>query len=225
MFYDLIFVFRFLPYLFLIVLIRGSGFKIPRSKVLEIWRGGLLAVGFPFACLFWSEQRVSAGLAGILNGTVPIWTALAILAYQLKKDRKSLDVKVIAGLLLGFFGLWNIFAPRIQADTSHSELSGVAGLLVMALSYATSNVLNRKILMESKNLSLETLIFHQHFISFLFVMFVSSLFESWPPMDAFLVPKALITTVYLGVIASAAAYMIYFYLLKQIGAYVFKPGV
>jgi drug/metabolite transporter (DMT)-like permease len=188
------------------------------KNLLKVWAAGLVAIGIPFSFLFWSEQRVSGGLGGIINGTVPIWTSLIFVMLRRRRGEKGLDMQVIGGVLLGFVGLWLIFYPKLSIPTAGDELLGGIGLLGMAISYAIANVLNQKILTQTKGLHLETVIFHQHFVSFLYLLVLSALFESWPNLDRILSLKVLLTIIYLGIFPSALAYVIYFHLLKKIGA-------
>ena len=57
----------------LFYLLLGKKFRVPREMIVRVWVAGLFMIGFPFALLFWGEQYISAGLAGIINGTVPVW--------------------------------------------------------------------------------------------------------------------------------------------------------
>src|ERR1700751_2757272 len=49
-------------------------FSVPSPARNNRWLAALFARGLPFALLFWGEKRIAPGLAGIINGTVPIWT-------------------------------------------------------------------------------------------------------------------------------------------------------
>ena len=46
---------------------RGQSTRLAPALRWKVWLTGLFAQGFPFALLFWGEQSVSAGLAGIIN--------------------------------------------------------------------------------------------------------------------------------------------------------------
>jgi drug/metabolite transporter (DMT)-like permease len=201
--------------LYLILQIRGVSVKAKWKVCGKLWGMGLLSIGIPFALLFWGEQKVPAGIAGIINGTVPIWTSLILLILPPRKIKPSL----LGGVLLGFVGLLFIFYPKIKNSGGEAEFLSLLAILLMAFSYTASNLINQKILTRTEKLRVEAATFHQHLSSCAFVWILSILFETWtlsPWNGAAL--KASIAMVYLGVFPSALAFIIYFTLLKRIGA-------
>lgn len=202
----------------LMVYVRKGNLKIPAKSFWKVWGAGLLAIGIPFSFLFWSEQRVTGGVGGILNGTVPLWTSLIQFFMHQKSGKKAIDFQTLGGVLLGFVGIWVIFYPKLAAQNGSSDIAGGMGLLVMALSYAFANIFNQRILTQTKDLDMEKAVFHQHLSSFLYILILSLLTESWPSIAEISPPKVWGTIVYLGLFPSAFAFMIYFYLLKTVGA-------
>ena len=132
---------------FLLVLCAATRLRLPRGRA--VW-GHLLVVSLvgntvPFALFSYGERTVDSGLAGVLNATTPLWTA--VVALLLQQERRPGPMR-IAGLALGFAGTLLILAPW---QGSGGTLRG--GLLCLlaaicygvTLVYSTRFVVNRGI--------------------------------------------------------------------------------
>lgn len=187
--------------------------KAPYSLCWKIWMIGLFSQGIPFAFLFWGEQLVSPGLAGIINGTVPIWTFILGLALFPKLNRFS--VLTLSGLLIGVTGVIIIFWPILSFERTAATAWGASSILIMALSYAIGNLLNQHFLAGKYRIDFFTNIFHQHFASFIFLTILSISFESWPSFATLSSSStAWIASLYLGIFSTALAWMIYYHLIR-----------
>ena len=84
---------------------------------------GVLWMAVPFVLFPLAEQRISSALAGMLNGAVPLFTALfaAILLKRLPGRGQA------AGLILGFVGVVAIAFPAIE----ESSFTAVGVLLIL----------------------------------------------------------------------------------------------
>ncbi|MCP2260157.1 Permease of the drug/metabolite transporter (DMT) superfamily [Streptoalloteichus tenebrarius] len=120
----------------LVAICRARRVALPRGA--RVWGhlavAGLLANALPFVMFGFGEQTVDTGLAGVLNGTMPLWTLLIAL---LVRQERGLGWAKGAGLALGFAGTLLIFAPW--------QSGGVLGwgslaILCAALSYGLSAV-------------------------------------------------------------------------------------
>jgi drug/metabolite transporter (DMT)-like permease len=175
----------------------------------------LFAQGIPFAFLFWGERRVSPGLAGIVNGTVPLWTFI----FGLALGAESFTRRKITVLLLGFAGIAVICAPVLSFTGSREEVLGTAAVFVMALSYGVGTRLTRSILSGKNPADFRANSFHQNCASFVFLALISLIAEPWPSFSVVSAsPGAVIAIVYLGVCSTAAAFLIYFHLIREWGA-------
>ncbi len=206
--------------LYAILVFKKTPLLPPKGSYFYVAPVGLLAIGIPFSLLFWGEQRVAAGVASILNGSVPLWTAF----YLIFHHRGKLHPLLYIGVFIGFCGLVCIFYPALEGSLHQSDLWALLAILGMALCYTVSNLINQKILTETKGLHFETAVFHQHLLSAVYLWILSALFEPWhwPAWDAG-GREAFIAVIYLGIVPSALAFLIYFMLLKNIGA--LKTGV
>jgi len=90
----------------------------------------ITASAIPFLLIAWAETRITSSLAGILNASLPLLTAL--LAYRVDPVNRIRGWRA-GGLMVGFGGV----ALVAGTDVGGSAL-GVAAMLGAALSYAVS---------------------------------------------------------------------------------------
>jgi drug/metabolite transporter (DMT)-like permease len=194
----------------------GRDLRAPFATRRKMWLAGLFAQGLPFALLFWGERRISPGLAGIINGTVPIWTfVLGLLAGAGERfsSRKS------AGLALGFVGIAVICSPLLSFGGTRGEIAGTAAVFGMAVSYGVGTLLTRGLLSGGAKVDFRANIVNQLFASTLFLAAISFATDRWPsPALFFSSTAALVSIAYLGLFSTALAFLIYFHLIREWGA-------
>lgn len=194
----------------------GRDLRAPAAARRRMWLAGLFAQGIPFALLFWGEKKISPGLAGIINGTVPIWTFVFGLAAG---TGESFTLKKTAGLALGFLGIAVICSPMLSFGGTRAELLGTAAVFGMAFSYGVGTLLTRSLLSGGAKVDFRANLVHQLAASTVFLLIGSFLLETWPsPALVFSSFAALVSIVYLGVFSTAAAFLIYFHLIREWGA-------
>jgi drug/metabolite transporter (DMT)-like permease len=117
--------------------------SLPHAPRIWIYLAGMavLANVAPYLLFSWSEQRISAGLAGVLSGTTPLLTLL--LAYAFGVGR--LTVIRVIGLVVGLVGVMLLAAPWHDGARAVS-LTGVLAALGAAACYAGSYVYARRLL-------------------------------------------------------------------------------
>jgi drug/metabolite transporter (DMT)-like permease len=117
--------------------------SLPYAPRIWIYLAGMavLANVAPYLLFSWSEQRISAGLAGVLSGTTPLLTLL--LAYAFGVGR--LTVLRVVGLVVGLVGVMLLAAPW-HDGTRAVSLTGVLAALGAAACYAGSYVYARCLL-------------------------------------------------------------------------------
>lgn len=91
---------------------------------------GFLLNAFPSIMFAWAEILVSSSLAGILNATTPLMTALAIL-FIFRGEK--LKIGQIMGLILGFVGVI-ILSGQLSSDQPENPV-GIGLLLLATASY------------------------------------------------------------------------------------------
>jgi len=180
----------------------------------KVWMIGIFSQAIPFTCLFWGERHISPGLAGILNGTVSIWTFL--LSIVLLPQLTTYSVRKVLGLLVGIVGVVIIFWPMVTVDNSISTLLGAAAIVVMAISYALGAVLNQYFLSSKSRIDFFANIYHQHWGSLIFLVVISLLFEKWPSASVlFSSHIPWFASLYLGVFSTAIAWLLYYHLIRE----------
>lgn len=86
----------------------------------------LLQSTLPLVLLTYGQRGLSAGLAGIITGSQPLF--VAALSYRLDRSERPRGIRGAAGLAVGFLGLVGLFAADLTATPT--LLTG--GLLVTA---------------------------------------------------------------------------------------------
>lgn len=129
--------------LLLLVIVVVQRQRLPRDRGLWGFLAGaaVLTNVAPFLLFAVGEQRVDSGLAGVLNGTTPLWTFVVALA--VRHERRAAPLRVV-GLLLGFGGVLLVFAPwqgGAGASTgSPSDVWGAVACLAAGISYGIGYV-------------------------------------------------------------------------------------
>jgi len=200
---------------FLILIFRGTGkpTDVPLAKRWRIWICGLFAQAFPFLFLFWGERYISAGLAGIINGTVSIWAF--ILGFIFFRSSQTYSFRKLLGLFLGIIGITIVFWPLLTFDYSPQYLMGTGLVLCMAISYAIGALLNQHMLCGENKVNFQANVYHQHWASLTFLTLASVTFETWPSWHTFIhAYAALSASLYMGLFSTAIAFIIYYHLIR-----------
>ena len=107
-------------------------------KELKLWRnalaiGAILIVG-GHGLIAWGTQYLSAGIASLLNSTIPLWVVLFIFLIFHSKITNSAKI----GLSLGFGGMIILVGPSIGGQGL--SLIGVASLLISSMLWALGSI-------------------------------------------------------------------------------------
>jgi drug/metabolite transporter (DMT)-like permease len=194
--------------------LRRKKVLLSASKCWRLWGAGLFTQALPFLFLFFGEQFIAPALASIINSTVSIWAL--ILGTLIFRDFSQWTPIKVSGIILGFGGIMLIFLPFMRG--SENSLIGILSVLGMALAYAIGGLLNQHVIFKNMQVSFETNLIQQHLSSVLFLLFTSLSLETWPTFSSLFNLKVVLSFLYLGVMATAIAWMIYFYLIREWGA-------
>lgn len=182
----------------------------PRQR--GVW-GALILLGLtntavPFVLISWAEQYIDSAVAAILNSSVPLFTI--VIAHLFLSDDRMTTPRVV-GLLIGMAGVVALVWRDLRAGLEFNLLAQGAMLLAVLL-YAVSAVYARR---KTKGVSpiLQALI-----------PLLSADAAMWlvtPVVEAPLrLPASALTWIsllWLGLIGSCVAYLLYFYLLHAVG--------
>lgn len=192
----------------------GKDAAVPWGSRWRLWLTGLFSQGIPFALLFWGERLIPAGLAGLINGTSPVWTFL--MGAALGREPHARSPRALAGLALGVLGTALIFAPSIRMGGGSGEAAGALACLGMALCYAVGGLLARTVLVGARAVDVYVGALHQQVASTAFLVLLAAAREG--PLRTVPPPAALGAIFYLGFFSTAVAFLIYFRLIRDWGA-------
>lgn len=192
----------------ILALFRKSKLPLRRAQWTALILLGFSNVAIPFVLTSWGELHIDSAVASILLTTVPLMTTV-IAHFYLREDRLSLTRGI--GLLVGFAGVLLLIVRDAQVNLAGS-LIGQGAMLGAALLYALSGVYARR---NTKDISLV----HQSLIPIIvadlamwgIVPFVES------PVSLPASTEVWTAILWLGLLGSGAAYLLYFYLLHAIG--------
>ena len=196
----------------LLVIVALSDIRLPRQRA--VW--GHLAVMsvvaniIPFFLFAWGEQRVTSGMAGILNGSTPLFT-LAVALAALPEERWSPQRTL--GLVLGFVGVVVVVGPW-NTDGRVNAVSGQLACLAAAACYGVAFVYTRRFLAH-RGLAPLSLSAAQLSVGAA-VMILAAPFVAWSPVSTD--PLVLGSVVVLGAVGTGLAYLLYFRLITDVGA-------
>ena len=125
--------------LILLGLILARGVRWPRQRRdwLVIAVVGFLQFSLNYGLVFWGEQRISSGLAAVLQSTFPAF-GLVIAHFYLPDE--PITAKKVVGVLLGFTGVAIVFSHQLSI-AGQSALLGCIALVLSALCGSYGNVL------------------------------------------------------------------------------------
>lgn len=181
---------------------------IIRKRLFDFFLLGMFNIALPWLLISWAEQFIDSGTAAVLNGTMPLFTILLSPIF-IQDDRITLPK--LGGLLIGFIGVVILMAPSIQGKWSN-DLLGQAAILMATLSYASATVFARK---KSGGLPAQMQAFLQLSAGTI-IIWVTVLFTEKPIIFPQL-PITWFALLWLGLLGSCIAYIIYFSLLHKIG--------
>ncbi|MEP0232174.1 DMT family transporter [Roseibium sp.] len=195
--------------LHIVLRLRGISFPLSPGLIVSFLVMGLLNNAVPFSLLFWGQTEISAGLASILNATTPIFT-FVIAAVLLQQE--AVQFHRAAGVVLGIAGVALMLLPNLTG-AGHDPLWAQLACLGAALSYGLAAAYAKRfkdlppIISATGQLTGSSLIM-------LPIAVLSS--GTWAVTSVSLEVWANVLA--LGLVATAAAYLIYFRVLADAGA-------
>lgn len=169
----------------------------------------ILSVALPFSLITWAEQSVDSTLAATLNASVPLFV-IPIAALLLVDERITTN-KVI-GVVVGFIGVAILvgFDPGVLAGT---DVLAAMALIGSSVSYAAGGVYARRFAHGLRPMIPAVV---QVGFALVITAVLALIFES--PLSFPVRFDALLAVIWLGLLGSGAAYLIFFRLLGHWGA-------
>jgi drug/metabolite transporter (DMT)-like permease len=193
----------------LVPLALSLGHSVPRTR--REWRDyavmAILNNVVPFTIIVWAQQHITAGLASVLNATVPLWAVLLNQAFGTER----LTANRLAGVLIGVAGVTVLVGPEALAG-NRVGLLGMLGMLFAAVCYGLSSVWARRFKGVPPMVSAGS----QLTCATVMLLPLSLLFDQpWTLPEPSL--AAIASLVGLGAAATAFAYVIFFHIMTVSG--------
>jgi drug/metabolite transporter (DMT)-like permease len=179
-----------------------------KAHVFDFILMGVINIAIPWMLISWAEQFTDSGTAAILNGTMPLFTIVLSPIFN-KDDRITLPK--IGGLLIGFLGVVILMSPSVQGQWTN-DLLGQVAIILASVSYASTSVFVRK---KMRGVSSPILSLFQMSAGAIIIWMIALITEK--PMMFPSLPITWFALVWLGLLGSCIAFIIYFSLLHEIG--------
>lgn len=191
--------------------------RVPLPRDPRLWGHlafmGVVANIVPFTLFGYGEQRISSGLAGVLNGTTPLFTLLvAVLAARVGWTDEHLTRRRVIGLLVGFAGVVVVVAP--WRGGLEGALDGTLACLAAAASYGVGFVYTRRFVTPSGYPALALSVGQLSCGTALLLLAAPLVARG--PVD--LSGTVVAATLVLGGLGTGLAYLLYYRLVREAGA-------
>ena len=175
--------------------------------LLPHWRAVLVytavEVAIPWLLLSDAERRLSSSLTGLLVAAVP---SVGALLFWLMRTGERIDVRRIAGLVVGFLGV----AALVGLDVSFRDFGAVGEVLIVTVGYALGPMIISRNLKDlppvgvvAASLALSGLVY--------LPIGLLQLPAAIPPVPV------LLSVLILGVVCTALAFLLFFALIAEVG--------
>lgn len=192
-----------------IVRMRGLGFPARARDWFPFFVMGLGNNAVPFLLISSGETQISSGLASILNATTPIFTA--IVAHFATKDERFSAGRVV-GIVLGFAGIVVLVGPDAVRGLNVTSLAQL-GCLGASISYALTVVYSKRFRGTSP-----LVVSTGQLIATTVLLLPFELLVDKPWTLAPLAPGTWLALLAMALLATSAAYIVYFTLVASAGA-------
>lgn len=187
--------------------------RLPIPRAPGVWGAflvmGLLNNAIPFGLMAWGQLYVETGLTSILNAATAVFGVIAA-AIFFRDERLSLRKSI--GVLLGFLGVATAIGLENLRNFDIRSLAQIA-ILVGTVFYALAGVWGRKTL---AGLSPQVAAAGMLTGSTVITLPLAHIVEG--PMRFDLAPVTVLAIGYYAVIATAGAYLLYYYILARAGS-------
>jgi drug/metabolite transporter (DMT)-like permease len=194
----------------LVLLARRPAFPEDRKTWSLLALMGITNTALPFVLISWGELMIDSSVASILNSTTPLFT-LVIAHFFLSDERMTIPRAL--GLVLGFAGILLLFSRDLGLEGFRSGLIGQVAVLVAAISYAGSSVFARRAFRDVPLLVQAAV---PLFTADVIIWVGAFTLES--PLKLPSLPITWIALIWLGLLGSCIAYLLYIYLINNEGS-------
>ena len=195
--------------LILLALLKIRGQSLPNSRRdwMLLATVGVMAFSLNYGLLFWGEQYISSGLAALLQATAPAF-GLVIAHFYLPGEKMT--AAKIVGVLIGVVGVGVIFSSQLSI-AGPQALAGSLALLLSAVFVAYSNVIVKAY---CRHLEPTVLAAGQMICGLVPLLLIGIPLEG-NPLKFHWTPMALVALLYLAIVGSVIAFILYYWLMKN----------
>ena len=180
------------------------------------WRGRLIGFGImamtnaviPWVSIGWGEERISSGLASILNSTTTLWTA--VLIYWVMPTERPTFINYV-GVVVGFAGVVVLVYPELSKNGLSGDVLGALAVVLASLSYAVNALYQRR---KMRHVSIFEISLGQLAASVLFAIPLAA--PSLPSIHFHVL--SMVAVIALGAVGTGVAYTLYYYVMNTLGA-------
>lgn len=171
---------------------------------------GAINAAIPIFLISWGEQFVDSGTAAVLNSLVPIFS-LILAGVVIRTE--PVTVLRVAGLVLGFIGAALLAGRELELRTDASGLIGALAVVLAAVSYAAGASFARYRIRHTHRYVVAggTLLFAAIYMWILALAVDGGVVV---PVE----PPTIIAVLWLGILGSFVAYLLFFFLIEHLGA-------
>ncbi len=193
----------------LALVFRTWRYRLPSRRGIRssVFWAGLLMYGLNFLFIYLGQQWITASLAAVLFATMPFFTAL--FAHYLLPNEK-LNWRILTGMVAGFLGTAVLFSEDLSLG---GPVYGMISLLLASLFCSWATVLVKRDLEEVDAVQLSILMIPPGLIVLLPAMLALEL-----PISFTLTPSGIFALLYLALLGTGVAFILWYYLLKRISA-------
>ena len=184
--------------------------RIPLSALRRHWKAGiaiaLFNAGIPYVLIAFGEQYIDSSLAGILNATAPLWTAV-LGPFWAEADR--LTLRQVGGLVLGFLGI--VVLARPTGNVLSSNSLGILAVVAATLCYGWATHFSKRAFQDTPP---QVPAFLQCILAAVILAPLAAVFHPSHLPSA----GAIAAVVWLGLGATGLAMILSFHLIRRVGA-------
>jgi len=159
----------------------------------------------PWYLITTAETKISSGLTGLLVATTPIWSTVFTSLYG---DKTVWHRKRLFGLLLGFIGVFTLVG--IEALSGTSALWAIGYVLLSAVGYAYAVIMITRKLPGVSGIAINAVA-----MAISAVVYIPFAIAQRP--RGAVSTNALLSLLGLGVLCTAAAFVVFFMVMRDIG--------
>jgi drug/metabolite transporter (DMT)-like permease len=186
--------------------IRQKSFVAALRNAKYIFLYAAVEIMGPWFLITKAEMKISSGLAGLLVATVPIW---ATIYASITGDKTVWHRRRLMGLVVGFVGL--VAVVGIESLSGKNSLWAIFSILVAAVGYALAPNMIIKKLPNVSGLAINALA-----MTMTAAVYAPFAILQWP--TGHVSRNSLLSVVALGIFPTAMAFVVFFAVLKEMGA-------